>query len=96
MIENEAFLAEADPARGGTLTRVLDKRSGTELLAGPGNELVLQEEYDQSPALGRGAVAALPEGTGPRLGRRGPRGSAPSAARSARGWSPSSPSMICG
>ena len=28
VIENETFLVEADPARGGTLTRVVDKRTG--------------------------------------------------------------------
>src|SRR6266702_4336582 len=38
-VETDAFRIEADPARGGTLSRILDKRSGTELLAGPGNEL---------------------------------------------------------
>ena len=34
VIENEAFLIEADPAKGGTLSRILDKRSGRELLSG--------------------------------------------------------------
>ena len=32
VIENDAFLIEADPARGGTLTRIRDKRMGIELL----------------------------------------------------------------
>ncbi|HTS96227.1 MAG TPA: glycoside hydrolase family 38 C-terminal domain-containing protein [Streptosporangiaceae bacterium] len=64
VIENEAFLAEADPARGGTLTRILDKRSGTELLAGPGNELVVQEEYDRHPRWGEGPWLLCPKGPG--------------------------------
>jgi alpha-mannosidase len=63
-IENEAFLAEADPARGGTLTRIFDKRSGTDLLAGPGNELVLQEEYDSHPRWGEGPWLLSPKGPG--------------------------------
>jgi alpha-mannosidase len=64
VIENEAFLVEADPARGGTLARVLDKRSGTELLAGPGNELVLQEEYDRHPRWNEGPWLLCPKGPG--------------------------------
>src|SRR5262249_34038914 len=48
-ITNEAFLVEADPARGGALTRVADLRTGTELLQGLGNELVLTEEYAAHP-----------------------------------------------
>jgi alpha-mannosidase len=63
-IENAAFLAVADPARGGTLARILDKRSGTELLAGPGNELVLQEEYDHHPRWNEGPWILCPKGPG--------------------------------
>jgi len=63
-IENEAFLVEADPARGGTLTRILDKRWGAELLAGPGNELVVQEEYDHHPRWGEGPWLLCPKGPG--------------------------------
>ncbi len=63
-IENEAFLVEADPARGGTITRILDKRSGTELLAGPGNELVVQEEYPGHPRWGEGPWLLSPKGPG--------------------------------
>jgi alpha-mannosidase len=64
VIENETFLAEADPARGGTLTRILDKRSGTELLDGPGNELVIQEEYASHPRWGEGPWLLCPKGPG--------------------------------
>ncbi len=51
-LENDRFLIEADPARGGTLTRLRDKLAGAELLRPGGNELIVQEEYDQPPALG--------------------------------------------
>jgi alpha-mannosidase len=71
VIENEAFLVEADPARGGTLTRVVDKRTGAGLLrrggeADPagGNELLLQEEYDAHPRWGEGPWLLSPKGPG--------------------------------
>jgi alpha-mannosidase len=71
VIENETFLVEADPARGGTLTRVVDKRTGAELLrAGRepehpgGNELLLQEEYDSHPRWGEGPWLLSPKGPG--------------------------------
>jgi alpha-mannosidase len=64
VIENGAFRVEADPAQGGTLTWILDKRSGTELLAGPGNELVVQEEYDRHPRWGEGPWLLSPKGPG--------------------------------
>jgi alpha-mannosidase len=63
-IENEAFEVHADPARGGALTRVLDRRTGSELLRGPGNELVLQEEYGAHPRWGEGPWLLSPKGTG--------------------------------
>jgi alpha-mannosidase len=64
VIENEAFLVEAAPDRGGTLTRILDKRTGTDLLAGPGNELVIQEEYPGHPRWGEGPWLLSPKGPG--------------------------------
>ena len=64
-IENDFFAVTADPARGGTLSSVLDKRSGREVLAGPGNELVLQEEYDKHPRWGEGPWHLSPKGPGP-------------------------------
>ncbi|HCU95430.1 MAG TPA: hypothetical protein DHU96_23045, partial [Actinobacteria bacterium] len=64
VIENETFRVEADPARGGALTRILDRRAGTELLRGPGNELVLQEEYDYHPRWGEGQWLLSPKGPG--------------------------------
>ena len=71
VIENETFLVEADPARGGTLTRVVDKRAGTRLItegAGAdlpgGNELLLQEEYGLHPRWGEGPWLLSPRGPG--------------------------------
>ena len=71
VIENETFLVEADPARGGTLTRVVDKRTGAGLIrsgAGTdqagGNELLLQEEYDLHPRWGEGPWLLSPKGPG--------------------------------
>jgi alpha-mannosidase len=63
-IENEFFAVTAEPARGGTLSSVLDKRSGLEMLRGPGNELVLQEEYDKHPRWGEGPWHLSPKGPG--------------------------------
>src|SRR5215469_4819120 len=63
-ITNEAFLVEADPAQGGALTRVADLRTGTELLRGLGNELVLAEEYAAHPRWGEGPWLLSPKGPG--------------------------------
>ena len=65
-IENERFLVIADPARGGTLAAIRDKRSGTELLpAGAvGNELLLQDEYALHPRWGEGPWLLSPKGPG--------------------------------
>ncbi len=65
-IENESFLVIADPARGGALATIADKRSGTELLrAGAvGNELLLQEEYASHPRWGEGPWLISTKGPG--------------------------------
>ncbi len=65
-IENEVFRAEVDPQRGGALTRVLDKRSGKELLrpGAAGNELVLHDEYEAHPRWAEGPWHLLPKGPG--------------------------------
>ncbi len=89
-IENDFFAVTADPARGGTLSSVLDKRSGREVLAGPGNELVLQEEYDKHPRWGEGPWHLAPKGPGPAPRPRRPRPCARSARPPGRGWSPPS------
>jgi alpha-mannosidase len=63
-IENEAFAVTADPSRGGTLSSILDKRSGTELLTGPGNQLMLQEEHPAHPRWREGPWLLCPKGMG--------------------------------
>ena len=63
VIENAAYLVAADPARGGTVS-VTDKRTGASVLAGPGNELVVQDEYAQHPRHGEGPWHLSPKGQG--------------------------------
>jgi alpha-mannosidase len=62
-IENDRYLVTADPARGGTVS-VTDKRTGVSVLAGPGNELVIQDEYAQHPKHGEGPWHLSPKGPG--------------------------------
>src|SRR5450755_784449 len=66
IIENQAFTVTADPARGGTLAQITDQRSGRAMLAGPGNALVLKEEYAQHPRWGEGPwlISTTGPGTG--------------------------------
>ena len=54
------------PRRGGALCRILDRRTGRELLrpGGLGGELVLQEEYADHPHWGEGPWHLLPKGPG--------------------------------
>jgi alpha-mannosidase len=63
-LENAALLVQADPGRGGTLSRILDKRSGTELLApgGGGNEMLLQPEHPAHPRWAEGPWLLCPAG----------------------------------
>ena len=63
-IENGRYAVTADPARGGTVS-VTDKRTRTSVLAGPGNELVIQDEYAQHPRHGEGPWHLSPKGPGP-------------------------------
>ena len=63
-ISNDAFSVTADPACGGSLTSVIDRRTGRNLLGGPGNDLVLQEEYEQHPRWGEGPWHLSPKGPG--------------------------------
>ncbi len=62
-IENAAYRVTADPARGGTVS-VLDKRTGAQVLRGPGNELLIQDEYAQHPRHGEGPWHLSPKGPG--------------------------------
>jgi alpha-mannosidase len=64
VISSHAFLVEADPGRGGAPVRILDRRAGVELLRGPGNELVLTDEYDYHPRWGEGPWLLSPKGPG--------------------------------
>jgi Glycosyl hydrolases family 38 N-terminal domain/Alpha mannosidase middle domain len=66
MVENATFRIEADPERGGALSRILDRRTGRELLrpGGFGGELYLQQEYDKHPIWNEGPWHLLPKGPG--------------------------------
>ncbi len=61
-IANETFRVTADPARGGALISITDLRTGKELLDGPGNEILLQEEYPSHPRWGEGPWMLCPTG----------------------------------
>ncbi|HTX28551.1 MAG TPA: glycoside hydrolase family 38 C-terminal domain-containing protein [Streptosporangiaceae bacterium] len=62
-IENGSYVVTADPARGGTVS-VTDKRLRAGVLTGPGNELVLQDEYAQHPKHNEGPWHLSPKGPG--------------------------------
>jgi alpha-mannosidase len=62
-VENETFRITADPDRGGTLTSIVDKRTGVSLLRGPGNEAELADEYPAHPHWGEGPWHLSPTGT---------------------------------
>ncbi len=62
-IKNERYLVTADPARGATVS-ITDLRTGASVLAGPGNELVIQDEYAQHPKHGEGPWHLSPKGPG--------------------------------
>jgi alpha-mannosidase len=62
-IENGRYAVTTDPARGGTVN-VADKDTGACVLAGPGNELVIQDEYPQHPKHGEGPWHLSPKGPG--------------------------------
>ena len=61
-IGDETLAVTADPARGGTLSSI--RLGGTELLRGPGNELVLQPEHPRHPRWGEGPWLLCPAGPG--------------------------------
>jgi hypothetical protein len=62
-IENGAFLVTG-AAGHGAVASVFDKTAGRELLTGPGNDLVLQEEYQQHPRWNEGPWHLSPKGPG--------------------------------
>ena len=63
MIENEAFAVTAGAGHG-ALASVIDKAAGREVLTRPGNDLVLQEEYQQHPRWNEGPWHLSPKGPG--------------------------------
>jgi alpha-mannosidase len=65
-IENEFFEVEADPARGGALSRIRDRRAGRELVrdGGLAAEPVLQAEHPKHPVWEEGPWHLLPVGPG--------------------------------
>ncbi len=63
---SESFIVQADPARGGALSSVYDRRAGRELVR-PGEvvaEFVVQEEHPGHPVWGEGPWHLLPTGPG--------------------------------
>ena len=62
-IENDAFLVTGADGHG-ALASVFDKAAGRELLTRPGNDLVLQEEYQQHPRWNEGPWHLSPKGPG--------------------------------
>jgi alpha-mannosidase len=71
VIENDAFVVEADPERGGALCRVHDRHAGRELVRDGGlvAELVVQDEHAEHPVWGEGPWHLLPKGPGHGTGR---------------------------
>ncbi|HTJ71375.1 MAG TPA: glycoside hydrolase family 38 C-terminal domain-containing protein [Actinospica sp.] len=71
-IENDRFTVEADPARGGALSRVLDRRAGRELVrpGGLAGELTLQAELSDHDYWGEGPWHLLPTGPGVTSGEK--------------------------
>jgi alpha-mannosidase len=71
-IENEAFTVEADPARGGALSSVIERRTGRELVrpGGLAGELTLQAELADHPYWDEGPWHLLPTGPGETSGEK--------------------------
>jgi alpha-mannosidase len=65
-IESDSFTAEADPERGGALSRLHDRTTGRELVrpGGLAAELLVQEEHSGHPVWGEGPWHLLPKGPG--------------------------------
>jgi hypothetical protein len=62
-IANEAFAVTGSVQQGGAIS-VIDKRSDQPVLRSYGNDLVLQEEYEQHPRWGEGPWHLSPKGPG--------------------------------
>jgi alpha-mannosidase len=63
-IENDAYRLDVDPERGGAVSRLIDKRTGRELLrpGRVGNELLVYDEYPAHPRFHEGPWHLLPKG----------------------------------
>ncbi len=61
-LENEHLLVILDPAKGGTIKSIVHKKTGREILTGPGNDVVLVEEYATLPGHGEGPWHLSPTG----------------------------------
>ena len=59
-----AARAEYSVGRAGGTLSITDKRAGRSVLRGPGNELVLLDEYDYHPRWGEGPWLLSPKGPG--------------------------------
>src|ERR1700761_7657673 len=64
VVENERYRVTADPGHGGTLSSIVDKTTGAEVLRGAGNEVLLADEYPAHPKWGEGPWHLSPKGTG--------------------------------
>ncbi|GGU28558.1 alpha-mannosidase [Lentzea flava] len=70
-ISSSSFVVEADPERGGALSRVYDVAAGRELLrpGGLAAEMLVQEEHPGHPVWGEGPWHLLPKGPGATAGQ---------------------------
>jgi alpha-mannosidase len=63
-IDNQTYAVAVDPARGGAISSIVDKRSGKELVRGGGvaNELRAYREYPNHPLFAEGPWHLTPDG----------------------------------
>ena len=63
-IENETYGVTVDPARGGAVVAIIDKRTGKQMLQPGkfGNELIAYREYPAHPLFGEGPWHLTPDG----------------------------------
>lgn len=61
-LDNEYLSVTLDLQRGGSLASVIDARTGRQLLRGPGNDIVMLEEYESLPGHGEGPWHLSPTG----------------------------------
>jgi alpha-mannosidase len=73
-IENDVYRLTVDPARGGCVSRLTDRRTGRELLPSGrvGNELLVYDEYPAHPRFHEGPWHLLPKGAAVQESRREP------------------------